>query len=87
VEKAEQNIKGADAELMAKRMMANKFDFNDFMTQTRMMNQMGSMGQMMKMMPGALRCCCACCRCDRQPQQDLQLEPETAQQHAAGYAD
>lgn len=53
VEKAEQNIKGADAERMAKRMMAAKFDFNDFMEQSRMMNQMGSMGAMMKMMPGA----------------------------------
>ena len=53
MEKAEQNIKGADAERMAQRMLANKFDFNDFMDQSRMMGQMGSMGQMMKMIPGA----------------------------------
>ena len=66
VEKAEQSIKGADAERMAERMLANKFDFNDFMDQSRMMGQMGSMGQMMKMIPGAqrtracplLRSCC-----------------------------
>ena len=58
VEKAEANIKGADAERMAQRMLANKFDFNDFMDQSRMMGQMGSMGQMMKMIPGARRHYC-----------------------------
>lgn len=57
VEKAESNIKGADAERMAKRMMEAKFDFNDFMEQSRMMSQMGSMGAMMKMIPGAPRAC------------------------------
>ncbi len=54
VEKAEANIKGVDAKRMAERMMAAKFDFNDFMEQSRMMSQMGSMGSMMKMIPGAL---------------------------------
>jgi Signal peptide binding domain len=62
VEKAEASIKGADAERMAERMLANKFDFNDFMDQSRMMGQMGSMGQMMKMIPGARRFGCALCR-------------------------
>lgn len=61
VEKAEQSIKGADAERMAERMLANKFDFNDFMDQSRMMGQMGSMGQMMKMIPGAQHFCVVFC--------------------------
>lgn len=52
VEKAEQNISTSDTERMAQRMMANKFDFTDFMAQSRMMTQMGSMGNMMKMIPG-----------------------------------
>lgn len=54
VEKAEQNVSSTDTERLAKRMMENKFDFNDFMDQSRMMTQMGSVGNMMKMIPGAL---------------------------------
>lgn len=34
-----------------KRMMANKFDFNDFLTQYKTMNNMGG-AQMLKLMPG-----------------------------------
>lgn len=34
-----------------KRLMANKFDFNDFLTQYKTMNNMGG-AQMMKLLPG-----------------------------------
>lgn len=55
VESAEQNIKVDDAERMTKRIMENKFDFNDFLTQSQMMGKMGSMGTVMKMLPGKPR--------------------------------
>uniref|UniRef100_A0A7S3VP79 signal-recognition-particle GTPase n=1 Tax=Dunaliella tertiolecta TaxID=3047 RepID=A0A7S3VP79_DUNTE len=50
-EKAEQAIKAEDAEATMKRLMANKFDFNDFLTQFKTMNNMGG-AQIMKLMPG-----------------------------------
>ena len=53
VEKAEEAAKQNDTEYMMKRLMQNKFDFNDFLNQYRMMNSMGTMGQVMKMIPGA----------------------------------
>ena len=52
VESAEQNIKEDEAERMTKRIMENKFDFNDFLQQTSMMGKMGSMSTVMKMLPG-----------------------------------
>ena len=55
VESAEQNIKEDEAELMTKRIMENKFDFNDFLQQTAMMGKMGSMSTVMKMLPGSSR--------------------------------
>ena len=54
VESAEQNIKQDEAELMTKRIMENKFDFNDFLTQSQMMGKMGSMSSVMKMLPGTV---------------------------------
>ena len=52
VEKAESMIKEEDAEAMTKRMLSAKFDFNDFLQQSKMMSSMGSMGSIMKMLPG-----------------------------------
>ena len=52
VEKAEEAAKQNDTEYMMKRLMQNKFDFNDFLNQYKMMNSMGTMGQVMKMIPG-----------------------------------
>lgn len=52
VEKAEAAIKEEDAERMKNKMMANKFDYDDFLEQFKMITNMGPMGQVMKMMPG-----------------------------------
>lgn len=41
-----------DAEEMQKRIMEAKFDFNDFLKQTRSLARMGSMGGLMKLIPG-----------------------------------
>ena len=37
---------------MQKRMMEAKFDFNDFLTQTRNLARMGSMSGIIKLIPG-----------------------------------
>ena len=52
VEKAEGAIAEADADAMAKRMLAAKFDFNDFLKQYEAVTGMGGMGALMKMLPG-----------------------------------
>ena len=53
VEMAEKQIKESDASAMAKRLMENKFDFNDFLRQYKMVSGMGGgMTSMMKMLPG-----------------------------------
>lgn len=52
VEKAEAAIKKDEADEALKRIMTNKFDFNDFLAQYRMVTRMGTMGQIMKLMPG-----------------------------------
>lgn len=52
VEKAQDVMDQADAEKMTKKMMEAKFDFNDFLKQTKMISKMGSFGGLMKMMPG-----------------------------------
>ena len=54
VEKAESAIKEDEAEALAQRLLAAKFDFNDFLKQYKMVTGMGSMGSIMKMLPGAL---------------------------------
>jgi signal recognition particle subunit SRP54 len=41
-----------DAELMQKRILEAKFDFNDFLKQTRNLARMGSMSSVMKFIPG-----------------------------------
>lgn len=52
VERAQDVMDEAEAEKMTRKMMENKFDFNDFLKQTKMLSQMGSFGGLMKMMPG-----------------------------------
>jgi signal recognition particle subunit SRP54 len=52
VEKAEAAIAEKDAEAMTKRMLAAKFDFNDFLKQYEAVTGMGGMGALMKMLPG-----------------------------------
>ena len=53
VEMAEKNIKENEAEALTKRMMQNKFDFNDFLKQYKMVSGMGGgMTNVMKMLPG-----------------------------------
>ncbi len=55
VERAEESIKEDEAKRVTERLLAAKFDFNDFLAQFKMMNNMGSMGAVMKMLPGAFR--------------------------------
>ena len=52
VEKAEESIKADDAEVMMKRIMEQKFDFNDFLKQTKMTTGMGGMSSVSRMIPG-----------------------------------
>lgn len=52
VEKAAETIKEEDAEKLAKRMMAGKFDMNDLRTQLQQMQNMGGLGMLAGMMPG-----------------------------------
>lgn len=52
VEKAQEEFDLADAEKMQKKIMEAKFDFTDFLKQTRLMKNMGSLGGLMKMIPG-----------------------------------
>ncbi len=53
VEKAQDVMDTKEAEKMTKKMMEAKFDFDDFLKQTKMVANMGSLGGLMKMMPGA----------------------------------
>lgn len=53
VEKAQEEMDLAEAEKMTKKMMEAKFDFNDFLKQTKMISNMGNMAGLLKMMPGA----------------------------------
>ena len=52
VEKAAANIKEEEAEALAKRMMAGKFDMNDLRMQLRQMQSMGGIGMLAGMLPG-----------------------------------
>lgn len=52
VEKAQDEINQDDAMAIFRKMMTGTFDFDDFMTQTRMISRMGSLSGMMKMIPG-----------------------------------
>lgn len=41
-----------DAEKLQEKIMSAKFDFNDFLKQTRAVAQMGSVSRVMGMIPG-----------------------------------
>lgn len=41
-----------EAEELQKKIMSAKFDFNDFLKQTRTVARMGSMGRVIGMIPG-----------------------------------
>ncbi len=52
VEKAAETIKAEEAEELAQRMMAGKFDMNDLRKQLQQMQNMGGLGMLAGMMPG-----------------------------------
>nr|GLL24714.1 signal recognition particle 54 kDa protein, chloroplastic-like isoform X1 [Ipomoea trifida] len=52
VEKAQEVMRQEEAEELQKKIMSAKFDFNDFLKQTRAIAQMGSMAQVIGMVPG-----------------------------------
>ncbi|WP_019500119.1 signal recognition particle protein [Pseudanabaena sp. PCC 6802] len=52
VEKATEEIDLADAAKLQEKILAARFDFNDFLKNTRMMKSMGSFGSLIKMIPG-----------------------------------
>ena len=52
VEKAALQVSDAEAAKMQEKMAKAQFDFDDFMTQSRMVSQMGSMAGVAKMLPG-----------------------------------
>jgi signal recognition particle subunit SRP54 len=53
VEKAAETIEQEDAEKLAKKMQAGKFDLNDLREQLRQMTKMGGMQGILSMLPGA----------------------------------
>ena len=52
VERAQEEIDLTDAAQLQEKIMSAKFDFDDFLKNTRMMKNMGSFGGMLKMLPG-----------------------------------
>ncbi|XP_057549600.1 signal recognition particle subunit SRP54, chloroplastic [Amaranthus tricolor] len=52
VEKAQEVMQQEDAEALQKKIMSAKFDFNDFLKQTRAVAQMGSVSRVIGMIPG-----------------------------------
>ncbi|ONK57449.1 uncharacterized protein A4U43_C09F630 [Asparagus officinalis] len=52
VEKAQEVMKQEDAEKLQEKIKGAKFDFNDFLKQTRAVAQMGSMSRVIGMIPG-----------------------------------
>lgn len=52
VEKAQDVISEKDAKNLAKKIMNNKFDLNDFLNQLRTIKKLGSITDIMKMIPG-----------------------------------
>ncbi|KAL8036377.1 hypothetical protein ABFX02_12G154300 [Erythranthe guttata] len=52
VEKAQEVMQQEDAEDLQKKIMSAKFDFNDFLKQTRAVSRMGSMSRVIGMIPG-----------------------------------
>jgi signal recognition particle subunit SRP54 len=52
VEKAREEIDLEEAEKLQNKILEAKFDFNDFLKQTRLLKNMGSLGGIMKLIPG-----------------------------------
>jgi signal recognition particle subunit FFH/SRP54 (srp54) len=52
VEKAQEELDLADAAKLQEKILSAKFDFDDFLKNTRMMKNMGSFGGLLKMIPG-----------------------------------
>ena len=52
VEKAQEEIDFSDMEQLQSKILDAKFDFNDFLKQTRLMKSMGSFSNILKMVPG-----------------------------------
>ncbi|GMH93112.1 hypothetical protein TrVE_jg8479 [Triparma verrucosa] len=52
VEKASAEVSDAEAEAMAKKMEEGSFDFDDFLSQSKMVSKMGSFAGVAKMIPG-----------------------------------
>jgi len=52
VEKAQEQIDQVEAEDLEKKLLSNKFDFEDFLKQIKMIKKMGSLKSLMGMIPG-----------------------------------
>ena len=52
VEKAQEQVDEKEAEKLQKKLMSNKFDFEDFLSQIRMIKKMGSLSSLIGMIPG-----------------------------------
>jgi signal recognition particle subunit SRP54 len=52
VEKAAAEVSDAEALKMSQKMLESKFDFDDFMTQSRLVAKMGNFANVAKMIPG-----------------------------------
>jgi signal recognition particle subunit SRP54 len=52
VEKAREEVDMEEAEKMQEKILSAKFDFTDFLKQTRLLKNMGSLGGVMKLIPG-----------------------------------
>jgi signal recognition particle subunit SRP54 len=52
VEKAQQQFDDREAEDLEKKLLTNKFDFEDFLKQIKMIKKMGSLKSLISMMPG-----------------------------------
>ena len=55
VEKASEHFEQEDAERLAKRMMAGKFDLEDYATQLKQITKMGSISGILGMLPGVAK--------------------------------
>ncbi len=52
VEKAQQGIDDLEAEKLEEKLRKNKFDFNDFLKQIKVLKKMGSLSSLLGMIPG-----------------------------------
>ena len=52
VEKAQENIDELEVEDLEEKLRKNKFDFNDFLKQIKVIKKMGSLSSLMGMIPG-----------------------------------